>query len=101
MCKELSELHSFLREKKQQPVTNGNFTILKSYIDDFEYVDYLYEHYILEASDQTRKQDYKHVLEEVIRIERKYGKEYNGRSIQNVGIVGEKPSHLILLTMQF
>lgn len=90
LCKELSELHSFLREKKQQPVTNGNFTILKSYIDDFEYVDYLYEHYILEASDQTRKQDYKHVLEEVIRIERKYGKEYNGRSIQNVGIVGEK-----------
>ena len=35
LCKELSELHSFLREKKQQPVTNGNFTILKSYIDDF------------------------------------------------------------------
>ena len=39
MCKELSELHSFLREKKQKPVTNGNFTSLKSYIDDFEYVD--------------------------------------------------------------
>ena len=90
LCKELSELHSFLREKKQQPVTNGNFTILKSYIDDFEYVDYLYEHYILEASNQMRKQEYKHILEEVIRIERKYGKEYNGRSIQDVGIVGEK-----------
>lgn len=58
LCKELSELHSFLREKKQQPVTNGNFTILKSYIDDFEYVDYLYEHYILEASNQMRKQEY-------------------------------------------
>ena len=69
---------------------NGNFTILKSYIDDFEYVDYLYEHYILEASNQMRKQEYKHILEEVIRIERKYGKEYNGRSIQDVGIVGEK-----------
>ena len=90
LCKELSELHSFFREKKQQPVTNGNFTILKSYIDDFEYVDYLYEHYILEASNQMRKQEYKHILEEVIRIERKYGKEYNGRSIQDVGIVGEK-----------
>ena len=90
LCKELSELHSFLREKKQQPVTYGNFTSLKSYIDNFEYVDHLYEYYILEASNQTRKQEYKHILEEVIRIERKYGKEYNGRSIQDVGIVGEK-----------
>jgi urate oxidase len=71
-------------------VIDNDYVKLKAYIDDFEYVDHLYEYYILEASDQMKKQDYKHILEEVIRIERKYGKEYNGRSIQNVGIIGEK-----------
>ena len=50
--------------------TTIDYLLAKSYIDDFEYVDYLYEHYILEASNQMRKQEYKHILEEVIRIKR-------------------------------
>lgn len=91
LCNRLSELHSFLREKKQQTVNDNDYVKLKAYIDDFEYVDYLYEYYILEASGEDKKRYYGKMAEEVTRIERKYydKEQYRGR-VWNVGTDREK-----------
>ena len=86
----IGKLHSYLREKSQGkellPIEFENldlrfipeefieqfFDEVKSYVDDFVYVDYLYEYYILEATTETKKKEYEAMNKEVTKLERKY-----------------------------
>ena len=77
LCNRLGNLHSFLRKEK-------------SYMNDFIYVDYLYEYYILNSTSEIRKKEYENVLKEVIRIERKYEEIENHRgSKSDAGSLGK------------
>lgn len=66
--------------------TNGAFQITRIKLSDWSIRQWT----MTNTTNEQLNTNGKHILEEVIRIERKYGKEYNGRSIQDVGIVGEK-----------
>lgn len=97
LCRGLSSLHSYLREKSQSTelpeLVGGDFDMsylqedvlekffvgLKPFIDDFVYVDYLYEYYILDATEEIKKNDYEGILKEVMKIERRHFTEEDNR----------------------
>ena len=86
----IGKLHSYLREKSQgkellpvnleeldlsflpEEFIEQFFDEIKPYVDDFVYVDYLYEYYILEATTETKKKEYEAMNKEVTKLERKY-----------------------------
>ena len=75
MFSEISKLHQFLHEKKIEyaPKEDSNWSSLfQSAVNDFQYVDYLYEYFILQATDEEQKKEYTNIRKELKRIERKY-----------------------------
>lgn len=112
LSKRIGKLHSYLREKSQgrelltvelknlnsgfwpEEFTEQFFDEIKPYINDFIYVDYLYEYYILEATTETKKNDYEAINKEVTKLERKYfdirEENDNRRGKSVAGPVGER-----------
>lgn len=103
LCRRLSGLHSYLREKSQSrelsELVGGDFDMsylpedvlekffvgLKPFIDDFVYADYLYEYYILDATEEIKKNDYEGILKEVMKIERRHFNNQKSEGEQQYG----------------
>ena len=65
--------------------------LFKLAVDDFEIVDYYYELFILESTDEEQKKIYEELKKEIGNIERRhfYNKD-NGGSISDVGAFRER-----------
>lgn len=103
LCRRLSGLHSYLREKSQSrelsELVGGDFDMsylpedvlekffvgLKPFIDDFVYADYLYEYYILDATEEIKKNDYEGILKEVMKVERRHFNNQKSEGEQQYG----------------
>ena len=77
LCQRISKLHSYLREMKikyaPQNIEDSDWSpLFKLAVDDFEIVDYYYELFILESTDEEQKKIYEELKKEIENIERRY-----------------------------
>ena len=77
LCQKISKLHSYLREMKikyaPQNIEDSDWSpLFKLAVDDFETVDYYYELFILESTDEEQKKIYEELKKEIENIERRH-----------------------------
>ena len=77
LCQKISKLHSYLREMKikyaPKNIEDSDWSpLFKLAVDDFEIVDYYYELFILESTDEEQKKLYEGLKKEIENIERRY-----------------------------
>lgn len=77
LCQRISKLHSYLREMKieyaPKSIEDSDWSpLFKLAVDDFEIVDYYYELFILEFTDEEQKKIYEELKKEIENIERRY-----------------------------
>ncbi len=77
LCQRISKLHSYLREMKikyaPKNIEDSDWSSLfKLAVDDFEIVDYYYELFILESTDEEQKKIYEELKKEIENIERRH-----------------------------
>ena len=77
LCQRISKLHSYLREMKikyaPKNIEDSDWSpLFKLAVDDFEIVDYYYELFILESTDEEQKKIYEELKKEIENIERRY-----------------------------
>ena len=96
LCQRISKLHSHLREMKieyaPKSIEDSNWSpLFKLAVDDFEIVDYYYELFILESTDEEQKKIYEELKKEIENIERRhFNNKDNGGSISDVGAFRER-----------
>lgn len=77
LCQRISKLHSYLREMKIEyaphNIEDSDWSpLFKLAVDDFEIVDYYYELFILESTDEEQKKIYEELKKEIENIERRH-----------------------------
>ena len=77
LSQRISKLHSYLREMKieyaPKSIEDSDWSpLFKLAVDDLEIVDYYYELYILESTDEEQKKIYEELKKEIENIERRY-----------------------------
>ncbi len=77
LCQRISKLHCYLREMKieyaPQNIEDSDWSpLFKLAVDDFEIVDYYYELFILESTDEAQKKIYEELKKEIENIERRH-----------------------------
>lgn len=76
LCQQLSRLHSFLREMKNKYAPKSEedsvwSPLFKWAVDDYEIIDYYYELFILNSTDEQQKILYNDLKKEIEKIERR------------------------------
>ena len=92
LCQKISKFHSYLREMKTKyapkSVEDSDWSpLFKLAVDDFEIVDYYYELFILESTDEEQKKIYEELKKEIETIERRH---FNYRIAEGEQRVAEK-----------
>lgn len=92
LCQRISKLHSYLREMKTKyapkSVEDSDWSpLFKLAVDDFETVDYYYELFILESTEEEQKKIYEELKKEIETIERRH---FNYRIAEGEQRVAEK-----------
>lgn len=92
LCQRISKLHSYLREMKikyaPKSVEDSDWSpLFKLAVDDFETVDYYYELFILESTEEEQKKIYEELKKEIETIERRH---FNYRIAEGEQRVAEK-----------
>lgn len=77
LIQRISALHSYLREMKidyaPKSIEDSDWSpLFKLAVDDFETVDYYYELFILESTDEEQKKIYEELKKEIENIERRH-----------------------------
>ena len=96
LCQRISKLHSYLREMKieyaPKSIEDSDWSpLFKLAVDDFEIVDYYYELFILESTDEEQKKIYEELKKEIENIERRhFNNKDNSGSISDVGAFRER-----------
>ena len=92
LCQRISKFHSYLREMKTKyapkSVEDSDWSpLFKLAVDDFETVDYYYELFILESTEEEQKKIYEELKKEIETIERRH---FNYRIAEGEQRVAEK-----------
>ena len=92
LCQRISKFHSYLHEMKTKyapkSVEDSDWSpLFKLAVDDFETVDYYYELFILESTEEEQKKIYEELKKEIETIERRH---FNYRIAEGEQRVAEK-----------